>query len=153
MPRVVHVLRRGADMIMRSFRSMSRENGSRIAGVASMASAILLASCATIHPPVEPMPGVLEPIHGAAFTDNLAIIRVTSNGCTTKDDLVPHLTRSRDFSILTVRRVNEDQCRNPIAEGFEVQWTFEELGLPHGTAVTVNNPFQLRDVVVRGRSG
>lgn len=140
-------------MIVRSFRFMSRVNGSRIAGAVAIGSAMLLTACATLQPVEEPMPGVLEPIHSAAFTDDLAIIRVTSNGCTTKDDLVPHLTRSRDFSILTVRRVNEDQCRNPMIEGFEVQWTFEELGLPHGTAVTVNNPFQLRDVVVRGRAG
>jgi len=99
------------------------------------------------------MVGVLEPIHGAAFTDNLAIVRVTSNGCTTKDDLVPYVRQSRDFSILTVRRVNEDQCREPVADGLEVQWTFEELGLPQGTSVTVNNPFRLRDVVVQGRKG
>lgn len=140
-------------MIVRSFRFMSRENRSRLAGAIGIGAATLLASCASIQPPAEPMPGMLEPIHSAAFTDDLAIIRVTSNGCTTKDDLVPHLTRSRDFSILTVRRLNEDKCRNPVDEGFEIQWTFEELGLPHGTTVTVNNPFQLRDVVVRGRAG
>lgn len=131
-----------------SFRSLNR--AVRLMVVAGGATAALSA-CATLSSEIAPMPGTLEPIHGAAFTDDLAIVRVSSNGCTSKSDLVPYLTRARDFSILTVRRINEDQCTNPVPDGLEVQWTFEELGLPHGTAVTVNNPFRLRDVVVQGR--
>lgn len=120
----------------------------------ALAGALLagLSACATLRADLDAMPGTLEPIHGAAFTDNLAIVRVTSNGCTTKDDLLPYVTRSRDFSILTVRRLKEDLCNTPGVDGLEVQWTFEELGLPEGTTVTVNNPFRLRDVVVTGRS-
>lgn len=130
-----------------SFRSLTRT--ARLMVVVGGTAA--LSACATLSSEIAPMPGTLEPIHGAAFTDDLAIVRVTSNGCTTKTDLVPYLTRARDFSILTVRRLNEDQCNNPMPDGLEVQWTFEELGLPHGTAVTVNNPFRLKDVVVQGR--
>ncbi|WP_292041653.1 MULTISPECIES: hypothetical protein [unclassified Brevundimonas] len=130
-----------------SFRSLTRT--ARLMVVVGGTAA--LSACATLSSEIAPMPGTLEPIHGAAFTDDLAIVRVTSNGCTTKSDLVPYLTRARDFSILTVRRLNEDQCNNPMPDGLEVQWTFEELGLPHGTAVTVNNPFRLKDVVVQGR--
>ncbi len=140
-------------MTKRTIRSDFRPLGLR-AAVAATAASVLLAGCATMGgAPADPMPGVLEPIHGAAFTDNLAIVRVTSNGCTTKEDLVPYVQQSRDFSILTVRRVNEDKCRTPMEDGLEVQWTFEELGLPKGTNVTVNNPFRLRDVVVHGRAG
>lgn len=139
-------------MTMRNIRSRIRPLGLR-ATVAMTTAGMLLAGCATVGgAPAEPMPGVLEPIHGAAFTDNLAIVRVTSNGCTTKADLVPYVQHSRDFSILTVRRLNEDLCRTPMEDGVEVQWTFEELGLPKGTTVTVNNPFRLRDVVVQGRT-
>ncbi|MGI4817982.1 MAG: hypothetical protein ACRYFE_05630 [Janthinobacterium lividum] len=130
-----------------SFRSLTRT--ARLMVVVGGTAA--LSACATLSSEIAPMPGTLEPIHGAAFTDDLAIVRVTSNGCTTKSDLVPYLTRAREFSILTVRRLNEDQCNNPMPDGLEVQWTFEELGLPHGTAVTVNNPFRLKDVVVQGR--
>lgn len=130
-----------------SFRSLTRT--ARLMVVVGGTAA--LSACATLSSEIAPMPGTLEPIHGAAFTDDLAIVRVTSNGCTTKSDLVPYLTRARDFSILTVRRLNEDQCNNPMPDGLEIQWTFEELGLPHGTAVTVNNPFRLKDVVVQGR--
>lgn len=140
-------------MSMRNIRFYIRPFGLRMMAVAT-ASGALLAGCATISGPApDAMPGVLEPIHGAAFTDNLAIVRVTSNGCTTKEDLVPFVQQSRDFSILTVRRLNEDLCRTPMDDGLEVQWTFEELGLPKGTTVTVNNPFRLRDVVVQGRTG
>lgn len=131
--------------------SINRLFGFHIAAVTGVT--LVLAGCSTVGVPDSEMPGVLEPIHGAAFTDNLAIVRVTSNGCTTKDDLVPYVQHSRDFSILTVRRVNEDECREPMPDGVEVQWTFEELGLPQGTSVTVNNPFRLRDVVVQGRKG
>jgi len=141
-------------MTKRIIRSINRFFRPRHVALILGGTALTLSGCTTVgQMDEEPMVGVLEPIHGAAFTDNLAIVRVTSNGCTTKDDLVPHVRQSRDFSILTVRRVNEDQCREPVADGLEVQWTFEELGLPQGTSVTVNNPFRLRDVVVQGRKG
>lgn len=141
-------------MTTRNIRLKSRPMGSRLAAVTAAGAVLALAGCTTIGGTSdEAMPGMLEPIHGAAFTDSLAIVRVTSNGCTTKDDLVPYVQHARDFSILTVRRLNEDKCRTPVADGLEVQWTFEELGLPRGTAVTVNNPFRLRDVVVQGRTG
>lgn len=135
-------------MIMRSPRPVNS-----MLKLALMAAATaVLAGCATLKADLEPMPGMTEPIHGAAFTDSLAIIRVTSNGCTSKDDLLPYVTRAREFSILTVRRLKEDRCNTPLEDGLEVQWTFEELGIPDGTTVTVNNPYQLRDVVVRGRT-
>ena len=141
-------------MTKRIFRSINRLFRPRHALLILGGVALALSGCATVgQMDDEPMVGVLEPIHGAAFTDDLAIVRVTSNGCTTKDDLVPYVRQSRDFSILTVRRVNEDECHDPMPDGLEVQWTFEELGLPQGTSVTVNNPFRLRDVVVQGRKG
>ncbi|RZJ42266.1 MAG: hypothetical protein EON87_14970, partial [Brevundimonas sp.] len=38
---------------------------------------------------VAAMPGQVEPLHAAAFTNDLAVFWVSSNGCTTKDDLRP----------------------------------------------------------------
>ena len=89
------------------------------------------------------MPGKLEPIHAAAITNNLAVFWVSSNGCTEKDDLTPVVDRMRDGSTITLRRIDEDHCDYPLADGVELQWSFEELGLAPGTRVSVNNPYQL----------
>ncbi len=90
------------------------------------------------------MPGQLEPIHAAAFTRDTAVFWVSSNGCTGKDDVKPFITRLHDSAVITLRRVDEDRCTTPRAEGVQLQWTFEELGLPPGAEVTVNNPYMMR---------
>jgi len=89
------------------------------------------------------MPGLLEPIHAAAITRDLAVFWVSSNGCTDKDDLTPIVDRARDYSTITLRRIDQDTCDQPLADGVELQWSFEELGLTPGTRVSVNNPYQL----------
>ncbi|KPF83397.1 hypothetical protein IP78_02395 [Brevundimonas sp. AAP58] len=92
---------------------------------------------------VRAMPGQLEPIHAAAITRDLAVFWVSSNGCTDKDDLTPVVERARDGSTITLRRIDEDTCDQPMAEGIEIIWSFEELGLAPGERVRVNNPYQL----------
>lgn len=89
------------------------------------------------------LPGQLEPIHAAAITRDLAVFWVSSNGCTDKDDLTPVVERAGDGSTITLRRIDEDTCDQPMAEGIEIIWSFEELGLPPGSRVQVNNPYQL----------
>ncbi|HEY4585501.1 MAG TPA: lipoprotein [Brevundimonas sp.] len=105
-----------------------------------------LAACA--HAPgelvqTEGMPGQLEPIHAAAFTRDLAVFRVSSNGCTDKADVKPFITRLKDSAVITLRRLDEDRCTRPVRDGVQLQWTFEELGLPPGANVVVNNPYLL----------
>lgn len=92
---------------------------------------------------VRVMPGQLEPIHAAAITRDLAVFWVSSNGCTDKDDLTPVIDRAGDGSTITLRRIDEDTCDRPMAEGVEIIWSFEELGLRPGERVSVNNPYQL----------
>ncbi|MDP3403546.1 MAG: hypothetical protein Q8S03_02575 [Brevundimonas sp.] len=89
------------------------------------------------------MPGQLEPIHAAAITRDLAVFWVSSNGCTDKDDLSAVVARHGNTSTITVRRLDQDLCQTPVAEGIEVIWSFEELGLTPGSRVSVNNPYQL----------
>ncbi|MBK1970111.1 MULTISPECIES: hypothetical protein [Brevundimonas] len=103
-----------------------------------------LAACA--HAPgdlvrTEGMPGQLEPIHAAAFTRDLAVFRVSSNGCTDKSDVKPFITQLKDSAVITLRRMGEDVCTRPVKDGVQIQWTFEELGLPAGANVVVNNPY------------
>lgn len=92
---------------------------------------------------VAAMPGQLEPLHAAAITRDLAVFRVSSNGCTDKDDLKAVVDRHGDTSTITVRRLDQDLCQTPVTEGVEVIWSFEELGLTPGSRVSVNNPYQL----------
>ena len=87
------------------------------------------------------MPGQLEPIHAAAFTRDLAVFRVSSNGCTDKSDVKPFITQLKDSAVITLRRMGEDVCTRPVKDGVQIQWTFEELGLPAGANVVVNNPY------------
>ena len=90
------------------------------------------------------MPGQLEPIHAAAFTRDTAVFWVSSNGCTSKADVKPFITRLRDSAVITLRRVDEDRCTQPRSDGVQLQWSFEELGLPPGADVSVNNPYMMR---------
>jgi len=93
------------------------------------------------------MPGQLEPIHAAAITRDLAVFWVSSNGCTDKDDLRPIVDHMGADSTITLRRIEQDECETPIADGIELIWSFEELGLTPGSRVSVNNPYQLPSTI------
>ena len=92
---------------------------------------------------VSAMPGQLEPLHAAAFGKDTAVFWVTSNGCTSKDSLRPIVSRQGGEAVITLRRLAEDRCDRPLADGLEVKWSFEELGLNPGDRVSVNTPLQL----------
>lgn len=89
----------------------------------------------------EGMPGALEPIHAAAFIGDQAIFRVTSGGCTERDDIQPIVTLVDDEAVVTLRRMQDDYCEAYDEDGVEVVWTYEELGLTPGQRVRVNNPY------------
>ncbi|MFC5344564.1 hypothetical protein ACETK8_17980 [Brevundimonas staleyi] len=93
------------------------------------------------------MPGQVEPIHAAAITRDLAVFWVSSNGCTDKSDLFPIVAHEGAASTITLRRIEQDVCETPIADGVEVIWSFEELGLTPGSRVSVNNPYQLPSTI------
>ena len=93
------------------------------------------------------MPGQIEPIHAAAITRDLAVFWVSSNGCTDKSDLRPIVDHVGADSTITLRRIEQDECETPIADGVEVIWSFEELGLTPGSRVSVNNPYQLPSTI------
>jgi hypothetical protein len=120
----------------------------RTTAVCALAAvAVLAGACATTGDPAvrtAGMPGQLEPIHAAAFTRDMAVFWVSSNGCTSKADVKPFITRLRDSAVITLRRVDEDRCTQPRSNGVQLQWSFEELGLPPGADVSVNNPYLMR---------
>lgn len=112
-----------------------------------------LPGCALVEPLTAPFegagttavaqPGLLEPIHAAAISQDQAVFWVSSNGCTGKADLTPVVRREAEGSVITVRRLKEDRCTEARPEGVEVRWSFEELGLEPGARVSVENPYQM----------
>ena len=44
---------------------------------------------------------------------------------------------------ITLRRIREDRCQQPRAEGVEMRWSFQEMGLAPGSRVSVENPYQM----------
>lgn len=126
--------------------------GRRVQGAVIGRAALVLAvvaglsACAT--PRVESvstagMPGELESIHAAALTKDQAVFWVTSNGCTEKKDLTPIVSIRGADAVITLRRLEQDRCDHPMRDGVQLKWTFEELGLPPGAPVSINNPYQL----------
>lgn len=114
-----------------------------------MSGAVLMLSGCMANTGTQPLltsgqPGVLEPVYAAFVAGDVAAVRVASNGCTSKSDLQPYLARTGGVAVLTLRRVGDDNCQTPQEDGLEVQWTFEELGLPAGTLVNVSNPLRTR---------
>lgn len=111
----------------------------------------LTAGCGVVAPFVDrpeialaaPMPGALEPVHAAAVAQDQAVFWVSSNGCTAKADLTPVVRQAGDQSVITLRRLREDRCARPAAEGVEMRWTFQEMGLPSGARVSIDNPYQM----------
>lgn len=88
------------------------------------------------------VPGTQESVQAAAIAQGQAVFWVGSNGCTTRDDLMPVVSQYRGAATITLWRVSEDDCDAPIPGGVEVRWTFEEMGLPRGTDVRVGNTYE-----------
>ena len=64
-------------------------------------------------------------------------------GCTEKEDLLPIVSLQGGKAVITLRRIDEDKCRQDLEQGVELKWSFQELGLTPGAPVSVNNPYQL----------
>ena len=119
--------------------------------VAACLALPLLGACVAISVPADSvsvstagMRGELEPIHAAAFINDQAVFRVSSGGCTDRDDIEPVVTRVYgEDPVVTLRRINEDRCEAYVRDGVEVIWSFPELGLSPGQKVRVNNPYLL----------
>ncbi|MDI6623756.1 MAG: hypothetical protein QME55_03425 [Brevundimonas sp.] len=117
----------------------------------TMTLAVALSGCALVDrwtgreaaPMLADSPGQIEPVHAAAIVQDQAVFWVSSNGCTQKADLLPVVRRQGDASVITLRRLKEDRCLEPRAQGVEMSWTFQEMGLAPGSRVSVENPYQL----------
>lgn len=79
-------------------------------------------------------------LKGADVANNEVTIRVTSNGCTTKDFISTDVRKmkSERFSV-GFYRTKEDYCRANLPDGVALTWSFAELGIPEGAEVSVRN--------------
>ena len=90
---------------------------------------------------VELEPRELESVHGVRFERDQAVVRVTSNGCTEKADFRVEIVDGGAMAgEMTLVRDEPDNCRALIAEGVELSWSYEELGLERGAALVLANP-------------
>ncbi|MCC5994870.1 MAG: hypothetical protein JJU18_00690 [Oceanicaulis sp.] len=71
------------------------------------------------------------------------VVRVPSNGCTTRDSFVTDVRGAAgqgwNFDV-TLFRVHPDHCRAMLPQGVELVWDRDELGLPPGAGLRVTNP-------------
>lgn len=85
----------------------------------------------------------VERLIGFRHTDDKLIIRVKSGGCTQKEHFKVEINSGftgMSPVFATVYRLTPDHCKANIPNGIEVEFTFEELGLPDDTDIIVVNP-------------
>ena len=79
-------------------------------------------------------------LKGADVAADSVTVRVSSNGCTTKDFISADVRKQEAgrFSVGFYRK-KEDYCRANMPDGVALTWTFAELGIPDGAEVSVRN--------------
>ncbi len=84
-------------------------------------------------------------VFGAEILLDSVRFRVTSNGCTDKSDFAVSVDPDgNDEYELMLDRVAPDNCRALLPEGTVIEYSFSELGLPEGAAITIANPVRRR---------
>ena len=105
----------------------------------------LLAGCATAAPPIVAPAGSslgeLEPLYSASAGREALTIRVSSNGCTKKEDFAFYVERKGDAVTLAFGRKRLDLCRSFAMGHTDLTFTYAELGVAGRTPLFVLNPF------------
>lgn len=79
-------------------------------------------------------------LKAADVSGNAVTVRVTSNGCTTKDFIGTDVRRmGEDRFSVGFYREKEDYCRASLPDGVALTWNFSELGIPDGADVSIRN--------------
>ncbi len=106
-----------------------------------IAGALLLSGCATrlVSPAPEPGMVELEPLLAVKVVREGLTIRVSSNGCTSKESIAWFVEKSRGRYAVAFGRRRVDSCAQP-PTAVDLTFSYEELGLPRGARVAVVNP-------------
>jgi hypothetical protein len=107
---------------------------------APVASAPAAAPAPAVVPP-GPGPAELEPIYAVNATRSGLMVRVASNGCTTKADFAFFVERKNGATTVAFARRRLDNCRTIQAGHADLEFTLVELGIAPDTPVYVLNPF------------
>ena len=86
------------------------------------------------------MLGELEPLYAVDAGRDAIIIRVSTNGCTTKADFTFFVERRGDGVTLAFGRKRIDTCRSFAMGHTYLTFTWAELGLAPRTPVFLLNP-------------
>lgn len=109
-----------------------------------LVAALALSGCATVPPPTAakwPGPYLeLEPLLAARSGPDGLVIRVASNGCTTKADFAVHTEPRGGAMTLAFARRRLDTCKVAPATDAELAFTWAELGLSPTAPVFLLNP-------------
>ena len=112
---------------------------------ALLAALLLVSACATTAVYVAPDVGMveLEPLLGAEVRADGLLIRVTSHGCTAKEDFAFFVERRGDRVAVAFGLRKMDHCK-AAARPMELSFSYGELGLKPGQAVAIVNPLSPR---------
>ena len=107
-------------------------------------AALALTGCATV--PVQqartvaPRAGFeeLEPLYAAHAGRDALTIRVSSNGCTSKDDFAFFVERKGGSPALAFGRKRLDSCKSFVAGHTDLTFSWSELGLAQGPVLLLN---------------
>ncbi|HYE47724.1 MAG TPA: hypothetical protein VEA44_18295, partial [Caulobacter sp.] len=106
-----------------------------------LAALLLVSACATRAVYVAPDAGMveLESLLGAEVRADALVIRVTTTGCTAKEDFAFFVERQGDRAAVAFARRKVDRCK-AAARPMEIAFSYAELGLKPGQAVAIVNP-------------
>lgn len=85
----------------------------------------------------------LEPLLGAEVRADILVIRVTSTGCTAKEDIAWFVEKAGNKVAVAFGRRKIDACK-AAPRPMEIAFTYAELGLKPGQAVAIVNPLSAR---------
>ncbi len=84
-------------------------------------------------------------VFGADIVANVVTFRVTSNGCTDETYFdIDVDRRSNDKYSVGIMRAKPDRCRALVSDGVEVSWSYDDLGIPAGADVRIENQVRRR---------
>ena len=110
-----------------------------------LAGLALLGGCATAAPPIVAPAGSslaeLEPLSSDSAGRDALTFRVSSNGCTKKEDFAFFVERKGEAVTLAFGRRKLDPCRSFAMGHADLVFTYAELGVAERTPLFVLNPF------------
>ena len=112
---------------------------------ALLAALLLVSACATKAVYSSPDAGMveLEPLISAEVRADSLVIRVTSTGCTAKEDFAFFVERQGNRVAVAFGRRKMDHCK-AAPRPMEIAFSYGELGLKPGQAVAIVNPLSGR---------